>query len=250
MFFILSKTLYFICLPFSWLCFLLLFIFFTKNKVYQKRAIRAVVVLFFVFTNPFLTNLVLLWWEIPPTPFQEVKTYDVAVVLTGITQDYKSPKDRIYFEKGADRILHTIRLYKEKKVRKILISGAEYDLLGQKLNAQRHLASIFLMAGIPSEDIIREDKAKNTYENAVFSAKILQKDFPKQRYLLVSSAFHLRRAKACFSKAGIEAATFSTDFYSTDITSVIIPSEKAFEKWHILFKEWIGFAVYALQGYL
>jgi len=250
MFFILSKTLYFIGLPFSWLCFLLLFMFFTKNALYKRRAMRLVLLLFFVFTNPFLVNEAFLAWEIAPTAFKNVKKYDVALVLTGVTQDYKSPKDRIYFEKGADRILHAIRLYKEKKVRKILISGAEYDLLGQKLNAERHLASIFLMAGIPSEDIIREDKSKNTHENAIFSAKILQKEFPKQKYILISSAFHLRRAKACFAKAGIEADTFSTDFYSTDITAVIIPSEKAFEKWHILFKEWIGFAVYAFRGYL
>src|SRR5258706_7873052 len=68
--------------------------------------------------------------------------------------------------------------------------------------------------GIPPEDIIIENKSNNTYENAIFTKEILQRDFPNGRFLLFTAAFHMRRAVACFKKVGMEVTPYGTDRYS------------------------------------
>jgi uncharacterized SAM-binding protein YcdF (DUF218 family) len=55
--------------------------------------------------------------------------------------------------------------------------------------------------GVPQERMIYEKTSRNTWENAVFSADIVHPD-PSQKWLLVTSAWHMPRALGCFRKAG------------------------------------------------
>lgn len=214
------------------------------------------------FSNPFIINQLFLWWEEPPTTFSAIKPYqyEVAIVLTGVTADYKSPKDRIYFNRGADRVLHTARLFRESKVRQIIVSGAEFSREGEVTPTNRSLKEIFVQCDVPEYAVITEMESRNTYENAIFSAKIIQKQFPKARCLLVTSAFHVRRAKACFEKAGVPVDVFSTDFYASDAPSwedidfvafveTLTPNVDALCKWNVLVREMIGYIVYKILGY-
>jgi uncharacterized SAM-binding protein YcdF (DUF218 family) len=262
MFFILSKTLYFIALPTTWLFLSLVYLVVSKNDLRKKRVKWFFIVTFLFFTNSFIINELFLYWEQPPTAFDNIKKnqYDLAIVLTGVTADYKSPKDRIYFNRGADRILHTARLFKEEKVQNILISGAEFSMDGELNTTQRSLKEVFLLCGVPDSVIFTESASRNTHENATFSAKFLKKNFAKASCLLVTSAFHVRRAKACFEKEGIDIDVFSTDFYASDRSSldevgfvavmeILTPTADALGKWNVLVKEFLGYAVYKVMGY-
>ena len=84
------------------------------------------------------------------------------------------------------------------------------------MSEARLLAKVLADCQVPEEDIILEEKARNTYENALYSQKILTKIFPNQTYLLITSAFHTPRALACFRKQQLKVKAFSTDFYSFD----------------------------------
>ncbi len=241
-------------MPLIWIMGLLLYARLTKVEHRRKRLIVISLLLVWIFGNSFLINEALLQWEIPPTPISDIhQPYDVAIVLTGITNSTKQPRDRTYFEKGADRLTHTLQLYKLGKVKKILITGGSGSLVGQNGSEAGDLAAFLLVCGVPKQDIIIEDKARNTRENALFSAKILHHSFPGQRYLLVTSAFHLRRAKGCFQKAGIQADLFSTDFQTSKRSfspdKWLIPSEAAFAKWSLLLHEMMGYAVYKAAGF-
>ncbi len=262
MFFTLSKTLYFIALPTTWLFLCLVYLIFSKHEQRKKRLRWWFVCGLLFFTNSFITNELFLWWEQPPTHFAAIRQnqYDLAIVLTGITSDYKSPKDRIYFHRGADRVLHTVRLFKEGKIKKILISGAEFSRGGELSDTDRSLKQVFLLCGVPDSVIFTEMQSRNTYENAVFSAKIIKKQFPKGKCLLVTSAFHVRRAKACFEKAGIRVDAFSTDFYAGDRSSlsdldivalveILTPTVEALGRWNIFIKEILGYITYKVLGY-
>jgi vancomycin permeability regulator SanA len=132
MFFILSKTLYYLMMPLVWVLGILLFARLTRNERLRKRLLTLGIGLVWLLGNNFLVNEALLLWEIPPTPMSRVGSYDVAIVLTGITNSTKQPRDRAYFEKGADRITHALQLYKMGKVKKILISGGSGSLNGQQ----------------------------------------------------------------------------------------------------------------------
>lgn len=193
-------------------------------------------------------------WEIPVTPYAEIKKkYDWGIVLTGVTYNDKQPDDRVYFQHGADRVVHTVELYKMGIIKKIMISGGSGRLITVARSEADDLFKAMKLMGVPEQDIAIENESRNTYESAVNVKKLL-KDEPVGEYLLITSAFHLRRSKACFRKAGFEVDVFSTDFYThpryftPDV--FLIPRAEAIIVWQKLFKEWTGMVAYKIAGYI
>lgn len=196
----------------------------------------------------------MLWWEYEPIPMTEVGNYDVAIVFSGVTRGSKTPRDRVYFGSGADRITHTLQLYREGKVKHILVSGGLGFQQVENSSAANRLASFLKMTGVPDSVITIEPNAVNTYENAVKSAEILKTKFPDQKYLLVTSAFHMKRSALCLSKQGVEfdlfPAGFLTDRSTMNIDDLSIPKAESIERWEQLIKELVGIATYKMMGYL
>ncbi len=256
MFFILSKTLFYLLMPITWIMGLLVYSLFTQVTLRKKRAVKIAFILLIFFSNNLIVNEAMRAWEVPTLPIAPLVPHQVAVVLTGVTDTEREPRDRVYFSKGADRILHPLQLYKMGKIKYILISGGSGRLVGREKNASEadELASVLKLAGVPDSAVILENQSRNTRENALFSAKILQKRFPGQSYLLVTSAFHMRRSEGCFRKAGMPVTVFSTDFYSSPRKWTpdywLLPSEAALGKWSTLWHEWIGYVSYWVAGYL
>ncbi|MBC8110325.1 MAG: YdcF family protein [Verrucomicrobia bacterium] len=186
------------------------------------------------------------------------ETYQIGIVLTGMVDGTKPVKDRIFYGEAADRIIHTLELYKRGKIKKILITGASSQVMQMSDNPQEPsetegLAKFLMMSGVPENDIILELKARNTRENALFSAEIVKKLYPNQPALLITSAFHMRRAKGCFEKVGLQVTTFSTDLMlherKFNWEEFLLPSEGNFAKSSVLIHEITGFLVYKIQGY-
>lgn len=195
----------------------------------------------------------MLWWEVPPTLVSKLPEYNVGIVLGGITSD-KEPRDRIHVTGAADRILHALHLYREGKIKRIMISGGAGKILKDDIPEAVLLKKILLLSQVPEEDILLESSSRNTRENALFSAEVLRKAYAPQKYLLITSAFHMRRAKACFEKVGLAVDTYSVDMrseaneYTPDV--LFIPSSGAIGNWEILIREWMGILAYKLSGYI
>ncbi len=228
----------------------------TKNEKRRKQLILTFSAVLFLFTNQFIINELFLLWEKPITPFATVKQYDVGIILTGFTNDGQELKDRTYLNQAADRIIHPIRLYKEGKIKNILICGAEYDMLqdsAKNRQLQRSSKDVLLYAGIPDSVIFIENASRNTRENALFAKKFLVPKFPKQTYLVITSAYHARRASACFEKVGLQVDTFSCDFLSQKRTFhvpfLLMPQEQALTYWAKFIHEVTGYIVYKIMGY-
>lgn len=253
MFFILSKILYFLVAPLIWILIALAIALFSKREKRRKRALLTATVLLVVFTNPFISNEAWLLWERGPKPIATLPTYDAAIILTGLTELDKTPHDRVYTNKGADRVLHTIQLYKQGKCRYIIVSGGTGSLREKFAAEAIGLQHILLNAGVPQQAILLEDKSRNTYENARFTKQLLAGRPDLKKLLLVTSAFHMRRSEACFAKAGVQVDTYPADFYtydcSWDLNKLILPNEKVLYHWQKLFHEITGFLVYKLVGY-
>ena len=253
MFFILSKLVTTLLMPLSVVVvlFFLSFIFKKKKKPLQIAS----VVLFFLYSNPFLAGLAMQWWEVPPVKIEQLdENYPVGVVLCGVTNPLMEPDDRVHFQKGADRIVHTVQLYKMGKIKKILISGGSGFLLHPEESESQDLYKFAVMSGVKKKDIILENESRNTHENAHYSKKTLEENRISGKVLLITSAFHMRRAAACFKKEKVDIEIFSTDMYSSqpDYTpdNLIIPNVGAIGTWTILTKEWLGIAAYKVAGYI
>jgi uncharacterized SAM-binding protein YcdF (DUF218 family) len=241
-------------MPFTWVMVLLLLAIFLKNAVWKKRCLKSGVLAIYLFSNPLLTNSLMLLWEVPATPLNNIKEqYEVGIVLSGVMNVHKSPNDRFYTNKGADRVLHAAMLYQKGIIKKILVTGSYTKLDGDVRDEAASMKELLLLCNVPDSVIIMENKAKNTRENALYSAEIIQKDFPNAKLLLITSAFHMKRSVACFEKIGLNVTPFSTDFYTwdTDINpmSVLVPSENSFSSFNKLVHEITGYIIYKIIGY-
>ena len=254
MFFVLSKILAFFVRPLVWIAACFLISWFAKKPKFKVRFFWLGVFLLIFFSNQYISNRVMLWWEPDPVPMNEVPDYDVAIVFTGVTRGSKTPRDRIYFDRGADRITHTLQLYREGKAKHILISGGLGFAQVNNSRAADRLKNFLIMTGVPDSVITVEPEAVNTYENAVKSAALLNTKFPNQKYVLVTSAFHMKRSSLCLQKQGIEFEEFPADFLTdrptTNFDDLFIPRSDAIERWEKIIKEMVGIVVYRVMGYL
>jgi uncharacterized SAM-binding protein YcdF (DUF218 family) len=254
MFFILSKILGFLTNPLVFVfAFLLASVFFKKTYL-KKRYFWIGFSLLIFFSNDFIANEAMRAWEVEATPYKSIsKVYAWGIVLTGVTLNDREPDDRVYFHHGADRVTHTIQLYKLGIIKKILISGGVGRVITKGRPEADELFKVMVMAGVPEADIVIESKSANTHENAV-NARALLKDESAENCLLITSGFHMRRALACFEKQGFRTDTFSADFYThprqftPDV--LLVPRADSINLWQKLFKEWTGMIAYWIAGYV
>ncbi len=240
------------------LCISLFFIgmaFFAKVQCRRRLYLLIGFLTLVITSNQFLVTQAFNFWEFKPKSTTDlVGTYDVGVVLTGGMINWSTLKtDHVGMGNSGDRFVQAFTLYKNQKIRKILISGASPRKLAQIGRGEGKEAKKFLVAwGVPEEDIILEEAARNTRENAFYTEKILSDQFPGQRYLLLTSSFHMKRSLACFEKVGLNIDTYPVDFYGGDYTfkwDFWIPEPDAIASFNLVWREWVGFWVYKLMGY-
>jgi uncharacterized SAM-binding protein YcdF (DUF218 family) len=226
-----------------------------RNLKWKKRLFWTAFGMLIFFSNEFIANEAMRAWEIPTRPFHNMPKFKLGIVLTGATISGLQPDDRVYFHRGADRVTHTVQLYKLGLIEKILISGGSGKLVGEAEPEANKFKKVMMLMEVPEEDILIENETRNTAESAIEVRKILdQLGYRPQDCLLITSAFHMRRSLAVYEKAGLALQSFSTDFYahhrSFYLDVLIIPQLEAIGKWHKLAKEWVGMAAYKLAGYI
>lgn len=253
MFFLVSKILSFFINPIIWILVLLLYAWLGKREHLKKRSLKIAVILFGAFSNPFLFDEAMRLWEVPAVSADRLPVYDAGIVL-GTTIHFDPKIDRIQFLQQSDRLFQAVELYKKGKIKKIIYCGGSGSLLHPDEKEGVWIKRYLTLIGIPGQDIIIENDSRNTHENASFTAPILQKDVPNGRYLLITSAYHLRRAVKCFEKEGVKTNPYSTDRMSGprkfEIDQLLLPNAYILANWYALNHELIGYFSYKIAGYL
>ncbi|WP_266368076.1 YdcF family protein [Tellurirhabdus rosea] len=256
MFYFLSKVLAYFLSPAGWLTLLMLTVFFVRDKVRKRRLFGLLLISWFVLANEALSNELARWWEYAPTSIPAATKPRVGIVLTGgMMQTEVPPFDRVILGESSDRMGQALGLYQTGLIQKILISGGSDPLDGRRLGNEGQLTAEFLRkAGVKADDIILENKSRNTEENARFSAAMLKRRFAGYEYVLITSAFHMRRAVGCFRKQALSVRAFPAAFMAQQRRftpdTLLLPSESALWKNYRLFHEWFGYGVYWGMGYL
>ncbi len=251
MFFFLSKTLYILLMPITWV--ILAFIMCMVWKKYHQPFFIAGLAMLLLFTNPFISNALMRWWEVPPVRIATLPQYPVGIVLGGLTTD-QEPRDRVHVTGAADRVLQAIHLYRKKKIRKILLTGGSGRILQDSLSEAALLKQILLQANIPARDILMESASRNTHENAVNSGMLLRDQYAGERFLLITSGYHMRRSLACFQQQNIAIDAFSVDQRSEPVVFtpdvLFFPKAEALLKWEVVIREMVGMLTYWVVGYV
>jgi len=256
MFFIFSKILFFLIQPINWVIGLIAYSLFSKKPGRKRKALVAALVLLVFFTNRLVFNQVAKMWEVKTiTADQITQPYDIGILLGGYSNSHILPShDRMNFSSRSNRFLNGYELYRTGKIKKLLLTGGSGDLLQEQPGEAEQVKKFLLRIGVPEEDIIVENDSRNTWENAVFSKKIMDELHPGANCLLITSAWHMRRSMGCFKKAGVGCTPFSVDFMTEKDRwmpeNSIVPDRKGFQNWEYLIKEWVGYCAYWAKGYL
>ena len=239
-------------MPMTWIVLTLLLSFFLKK--WAKKLRITSIALLFIFGNSFLLHEVSLLWESPITLDVDLKEYETAVVLGGYTY-YSIPNERLTFRESSDRLFQAVRLLEQGKVKRLIISGGSGYVLDPELKEAEFIQTFLKELNIPHEQVLIEAESRNTHENALNTNALLQSEgLDKQTILLVTSAFHMRRSKACFENQGMDVVVFATDpTIGTRIFTIdhlVIPSANSLAYWNVLIHEWVGYLSYWVAGYV
>jgi uncharacterized SAM-binding protein YcdF (DUF218 family) len=255
MFFILSKIFDFAISPLNWIVVLILLSLLSKKKERKKKYLLSASFTLLFFTNPFILNLIMNAWEIPAQEISEIHdTYDAGIMLGGTIRYYNSDVKRPVFGNGVDRFMQVQELYHYNKIKNIILSSGSGSLVFDKIKEADLLKAQAERTGIDSTRLLAESNSRNTYENAQETAQLIKEKNLKPPFLLITSAFHMRRSLLCFKKAGVEVIPFSVDQHSGAVMftpdKTFLPSLDALLDWNVLIHEWAGMTMYKLAGYI
>jgi uncharacterized SAM-binding protein YcdF (DUF218 family) len=152
---------------------------------------------------------------------------------------------------AADRVWHTARIYHAGRAPRVVASGGNQPWLGGVCSEASAMRDFLVDLGVPAEAVWLEERSRNTRENAVHTAKILEAQgigpMP-----LVTSALHMPRALATFRAAGINAIPAPTDFEVEVRPRVFLdwlPDAEALAASTRALKEYPGLWVYRYRGW-
>jgi uncharacterized SAM-binding protein YcdF (DUF218 family) len=175
---------------------------------------------------------------------------DGIVVLGGaIEPELVTARRASELNEAAERITAIAQLARMYPSARILYSGGNGSLMPRG-GSEAHIAGALLETlGVPAKRLILEDRSRTTAENAEFSRRLAMPK-PGERWLLVTSAYHMPRAIGAFRKAGFPVEAYPVD-YRTASANAWIPFDSVASglgRTDTAAREWVGLLVYRLTG--
>lgn len=239
--------------PFSWVVVLLMLALLTYNQKRRRRLLISSLAVLLFFSNSVIVDELIRLWEVEVTLTDDIDSSINTAILLGGGVFHDKETDKIKYGRNADRYLSVLEPYRNGKIQRIVVSGGPANYLEPWAKESEIIKGLYLMCEIPNEDVLIEDESLNTYQNARNSKAILD-SLGEDRFLLITSSMHMRRALACFEKQGIQvqpyAAAKTVGIRRWEIDYLLVPSIGNFGKWGALIHEWIGFLSYKVRGYV
>jgi uncharacterized SAM-binding protein YcdF (DUF218 family) len=151
---------------------------------------------------------------------------------------------------AAERMSATAALLLRHPNLPVVFTGGEGALLGTGPSEADRAKVFFDSLGIAAHRVRYESASRNTYENAVLTAQVHGVN-KTEKWLLLTSAWHMPRSMATFEKAGWNVTAYPVD-YRTGATTPWsdYDLQSGSEHWQILLHEWVGMLAYRLTGRL
>jgi uncharacterized SAM-binding protein YcdF (DUF218 family) len=176
---------------------------------------------------------------------------DGIVVLGGaIAPDVSLARNEVALDEAAERVTAAVALARRYPEARIIYSGGSGALLFNEGSEAVAAVRLFESLGIPPERIIAEEQSRNTVENAVFSL-LLAMPQPGERWLLVTSGYHMPRAMGIFRRAGFPVEAYPVDWRTRGPQDVVRPFTtmgSGLQRADTAAREWVGLLVYWLTG--
>jgi uncharacterized SAM-binding protein YcdF (DUF218 family) len=176
---------------------------------------------------------------------------DGIVVLGGaIDPDLSAALGRPILDRSADRIVAAAALAHQYPNARIVYSGGNANLIRDDSAKEADYAlSVLEDLGVAKERLAAERLSRNTVENAEFVKQVVNPK-PGERWLLVTSAFHMPRSIGLFRKAGFKVEAYPVDWRASKSHAFSFSSVamNGLERTDVATREWIGLTAYWLTG--
>ena len=142
-------------------------------------------------------------------PISTIDSADAIVVLSGMLE-INEVGDSTYVEWGdPDRFYGGIELFKAGKAQKLVFTGGKMPWDKAKKTEGEVLKKYAMSNGIPSEKILVTKNVENTADEAVAVKELIS---PSRKIILVTSAYHMYRAKKAFEREGFKIIPYKVDY--------------------------------------
>jgi uncharacterized SAM-binding protein YcdF (DUF218 family) len=230
------------------LIFLLLFTNFKKLTIFSAKFLL-ILFLFFGYTplSNFLLNKLEDFIKPSKYPVQQLKGI---VVLGGSFNSGLQSKERneVLLNSSAERLTKVLEIYNKNPKIIILFTGFSGELKPQGWSESDMAKKFFLEQGVRSENLIFENKSRNTFENINYSKDII-KNY-KGPWGLITSASHMPRSYFGFKRQGLILEPIIVDFKTgtSPIFWISFDIDSGLSNWSTLLHEVVGISYYKITG--
>jgi uncharacterized SAM-binding protein YcdF (DUF218 family) len=177
---------------------------------------------------------------------------DGIIVLGGpIDADLSVAHEAPVIRSAPDRIVATVALAHRYPNARIIFTGGSPNLISNDAREADYAGAVFESLGVDKSRLIMERSSRNTLENALFT-KALAEPKPGQRWLLVTSAYHMPRSVGLFRKAGFPVEPYPVDWrVGTSMRDALAFSPFAgdgLSRTDTAVREWLGLFAYWITG--
>jgi uncharacterized SAM-binding protein YcdF (DUF218 family) len=114
---------------------------------------------------------------------------------------------------SAERVTTIAKLARAYPNARIVYSGGDGSLFANAGREADYLYPLLDSFGVPRQRVLLEERSRNTYENATYTQQLV-KPRPGERWLLVTSAWHMPRAVGCFRRIGFPVEAYPVDWHT------------------------------------
>lgn len=173
------------------------------------------------------------------------------IVLGGFEDiDISAGRNTLAVNDNAERLTEGLVLARRFPNAKLIFTGGDGSLVPQDGTAAGAVGKFYADAGIEQNRIVLEGRSRTTYENAVFLREML-KPGARDRYILVTSAFHMPRSVGTFRQQGFDVVAWPVDYRTqgwVDALEITSKFTNGLSRLDFVLKEWIGLVAYRASG--
>lgn len=173
------------------------------------------------------------------------------VVLGGaIDQVIGAARGQVALGDAAARLTAGAALSRRFPGAALVYTGGSNALLSEVGDEAADAERLWIDLGVDPARVVLERASRNTEENATLTRDLVHPK-PGQRWLLVTSAYHMPRSVGLFRAAGFDVVPYPVDYRSTGTARDLAPTSElssGLRRLDVAAREWIGLAAYRASG--
>lgn len=175
---------------------------------------------------------------------------DGIIVLSGAENPLLSSVwEQVELGTAAERDLSFLSLARSYPKAKLVFTGGAGSLIHQNYKAADVAKSLFEQQNFDTSRIVFERESRNTYENVIFSIKVIN-PAEKENWVLITTGWHMPRSVGIFCKADWSVLPYPVDHQTNKDNLFRIDFDLLTNLYtlKIAIKEWLGLLAYYLSG--